>query len=250
MNAEDEDAAIPWELMHNGTEFVSLFAGLGRASFDSENPERPIVFTSKRLRVLVIGSNPRGDLPKVEEEAKAIVAQVEKAGGKVTSLIGVDATKMAVVRALKSEQYDVLHYCGHSEYDKITPDASCLLLRHPTEQNATKKLMASEVGHLKGDCQLKLVFLNSCYSAVQDTAPENISGISGIAQAFVKAGVPYVVGMLYPISDIGAECLADHFYTGLFNHGDPVQALTEARNALISDYESDPAWASAAIYVP
>jgi hypothetical protein len=239
IDAHGRDAALPWEIMHNGEDFLSLLVGMARAG-------APITKQYRRFslrNLLIVASDTHADLPEIENELNLIVKAVE--GLHILSLkplMGEGATKKAVLKEIALGKYDVLHYCGHSVYDAKNPEMSYLLL-HGNEQ-----LTARDLAHYCGSGNsLQMVCLNSCFSGV--TAPSGVE-ISGLSHAFVRAGIPYVIGIRYKISDRAAKVLAENFYPTLLECQDPVEALRQTRIAVGVEFNwEDPGWASPTIYV-
>lgn len=238
IEAEGRDSTLPWELLHNRMDFLCLKIGLTRIVSEV------IKLANKDLDfkgVLIIGSNPRNDLENVENEAMIVFKALENVAGiSKKLLIGCDATKDNVIDEIESGEYQVLHYCGHSEFNKENPRLSFLLF------NNERKLLADELARLSEDFGLKLVFLNSCLSGF--TGNYGV-GVTGLSDSFVKIGIPFVVGMLWPISDQGALILAEEFYDKLLKFKDPVEALRRARLRVGRFFDwKDPVWAAPVIF--
>ncbi|MCX6580569.1 MAG: CHAT domain-containing protein [Candidatus Aminicenantes bacterium] len=238
IEAEGRDSTLPWELLHNRMDFLCLKIGLTRiVSEVIKLANKDFDFKG----VLIIGSNPKNDLENVEKEAMIVFKALENVEGiNKKLLIGCDATKDNVIDEIESGEYQVLHYCGHSEFNKENPRLSFLLF------NNERKLLADELARLSEDFGLKLVFLNSCLSGF--TGNYGV-GVTGLSDSFVKIGVPFVIGMLWPISDQGALILAEEFYDKLLKLKDPVEALRRARLRVGRFFDwKDPVWAAPVIF--
>jgi CHAT domain-containing protein len=71
----------------------------------------------------------------------------------------------------------------------------------------------------------------------------------GLADSFVKVGVPYVIGMSWSISDAGAIVLAEEFYNRLMITKDPGGSLQRARLKTGERFDwKDPVWAAPIMY--
>src|SRR5262249_58524249 len=79
-----------------------------------------------RPRVLVIGSNPRGDLPFVRHEIEEICETLEGSADIVCVLDHL--ASFETVSAYLGEGFDLIHYCGHVVTSPETRPA--LLLAH------------------------------------------------------------------------------------------------------------------------
>ena len=242
IETEGRDAKLPWEILHNGEDFLCLRTRMSRVImkriFTSEIKSNKIP-TFKG--VLVVGSNPRNDLENVEREAEIIFRTLKKIEGiNIKLLTGIDATKVNVVSEIETGNYQVLHYSGHSNYDRENPMLSYLLLSRERE------LMAHELARLSKGEKLQLVFLNSCSSGVGGGFG---IGVMGLADSFVKVGVPYVIGMSWSISDAGAIVLAEEFYNRLMITKDPGGSLQRARLKTGERFDwKDPVWAAPIMY--
>jgi hypothetical protein len=239
IEAEGRDALLPWEIMHDGEDFISLSVPLTRTtalSTASSVVPKKVNITG----VLVIASDPNNELHGVEKEGEIILEALSEIRTIKTKLLAKsEATKDNVLRELKTGEYQVLHFSGHSIYDKIHPQHSYLLLEKG-------RLFAHEIPRISLGKGLQLVFLNSCSSS----GNSEISKEMGIADAFIKANIPFVIGMKWMISDEGALKLADEFYQSVLKHKNPIKALQDARIAVGITFDwQDPAWAAPVIYV-
>ena len=236
--AEGRDVGVPWEILYDGEGFLSLKTKLARVTTE-------IVKISEKLvleEVLIVGSNPRNDLQYVDEEVRAVSQILSELEGikKVRLLFGEDATKDNIIREMTAGDYQVLHYIGHSEYNRENPKLSFLLL------NNEKKLRVDDLTRLSKNNALRLVFLNACSSGA---ATSSEMGSVGLANSFVASGISYVIGMLWPVNDLEAQVLAKEFYGALLGLQDPVAAIRRAREKVIDKFGwTDPVWAAPIIY--
>ncbi|WP_157585636.1 CHAT domain-containing protein [Runella zeae] len=92
-----------------------------------------------------------------------------------------------------SSQIRMIHYIGHSNKEAII-----------SQQNGVPTLLEKEdlVAYLKNQKNLKIIFLNSCYSGE-------------IAKELSNAGVPIVVGTTDKVGDHDASLIAAKFYETL-----------------------------------
>jgi len=231
---------LPWELLHDGDDFLCLKSSTYRAELGRYKS------TEKELGiegVLVVASNPLNDLPNVEHEGEVILNSIKNISGIKTNLLsGENATKGNVIKEIETGAYQVLHYTGHSKFEERAPGSSYLLFEDG------KHLRADELARLSRENDLKLVFLNSCSSGANATE-NDLFNIRGLANAFVKTGVPYVIGMKWRISDEGATLLSKEFYRIYILTEDPMYALKGSRKYVGQETDwKDPAWASPVIY--
>lgn len=223
--------SLPWELLHNGEDFLALLLPLARTPVRAAQRRERL---SIRRVLLVV---PESALDEALDEVRAIYGVLsDDLALRVEVLSGQEATKEELLQALQSGRFDAFHFSGHSDVEAPT-GASSLRLREG------RKLRADELRRLAGESGLQLVFLNSCESAVP-------GDVVGLADAFAGRGIPCVVGMRWPVSDRGARVLALRFYRSLAEKGDPALALREARLAVGSELDwEDPAWAAPLLYL-
>jgi len=240
IETEGKNILLPWELLHNGDDFLCILTALARTTTNIIRP------ASKKLQsikgILIVGSDPRYDLDNVKREVEALANGIKEEieGINVRQFLSYKATKENIIRELETGEYQILHYCGHSEYKPDDPGQSYLLLSEES------KLMADELARLSVEGILQLVFLNSCSSGRSSTLNE---GVLGIADSFVKIGVPFVIGMMWKITDDGGLLLAKEFYKTFIKTKDPVRALSKARSIVGSIFDwQDPTWAAPIIY--
>lgn len=240
IEAMEEDASIPWELLRVKDDFLCLQANTLRVL----TPYQEKTHLSFQGNVLLVGANPQNDLEKIEEECQIIKAIFEDADMDVTVLLNQDATRENFKEALKTQKYLFLHFTGHSAFNEEDPKRSVLKLQdgdlHVFELTGTISPLERKPS---------LIFLNSCESAVQEHKKRKKQHVQGLANSLIKTGVLCVVGMQWKVSEQGAIKLASTFYRDLLNRKLPEEALRHARYE--AGYETkfrDPVWASPVIY--
>jgi len=234
---------LPWELLHDGEEFFGLRYALGKRLLLDRPMLSPVrATTNARPRALVIGADPRGDLPFVQGEVEAICRALEPHAD-VDCVSGTLATFDAVVEHLASE-VDVVHFCGHVVDD---PDAGPSLLLAGGRPLPAPVIEANLRGR-------PLVFLNGCASA---RGGEPVAGeggweatVSSVAHGFLFGGALAAVGTLADVSDRHAAALAAAFYREALARVPVGEALRRARAAVRSAPAGagSPTWLSFALY--
>jgi CHAT domain-containing protein/TolB-like protein len=234
---------LPWELLHDGEEFFGLRYALGKRLLLDRPMLAPVRATSHvRPRALVIGADPRGDLPFVRDEVEAICAALEPHAD-VDCVSGRLATFDAVVEHLAAD-VDVVHFCGHVVDD---PDAGPALLL------AEERPLPAPVieANLRGR---PLVFLNGCASARggEPSAGESSweATVSSVAHGFLFGGALAAVGTLADVSDRHASALAAAFYREALARVPVGEALRRARVSVRAAPSGmgSPTWLSFALY--
>lgn len=132
-------------------------------------------------------------------------------------------------------QATIVHFACHGSFNAKMPLDSALLLAQETTLTLRDILNAQSqhLGHLR------LAFLSACQTALTDfqrIPDESVGLLSG----FLQAGVPSVVGTLWPVNDVSSALLVTRFYE-LYLLGDrlaqlppqpPARALRIAQNWL------------------
>jgi hypothetical protein len=274
---DEEMLVYPWELMHDGEEFLGKRHALGRYV----NLAQPLYEQSSRgqgfstelteLKILVIGV-PRPqtggevtELTAVKPEVEAITETLNAIGIQPTLLLARDATYEAVREELRRE-YHIIHFSGHATFDDQSPNRSALLLfDQPIETGA---IMASFSQH-----PAVLCFINGCEAtrtasgeaggaapdtpgvdggdggAVEEWTWENQYNNYGLARAFLETG-SYLLGSRWRLEDDAAQIFARAFYEAALGQGEPIgQAITMARVRTANESSPDScAWASYVYY--
>lgn len=223
--------ALPWEYLYHRRR--NLFLSQSTSSSLIHFLELPIPAASLTvtlpLRMLVVIANPPDFFPlDVEREWTNVQRALDELMQR--GLVVVDrlptATKGALQSALRRQEYHVLHFIGHGDFDEGAQRGSLFFTGETG--NADPMLADDLASLLHNERTLRLVLLNACESA--QTSVTNPFG--GVAQLLVQQGVPAVVAMRYPISDEAAITFAHEFYAALADGYSVDAALTEARVAI------------------
>ena len=233
---------VPWELLHDGSEFWGIRYALGRRLV-TERPVPPVraAAVPARPRALIVGADPRRDLPSVAGEIEAIAAALAPHADVVC--IGTPLATLDSVLNYLGQRFDLIHFAGHIVADD-----------------------AGEVGLLLGDGRLlrataipaaitgrPLVVLNGCGSARSDAGdrrPNWEESLSGAAHGFLFGGAIAVLGTLAEVRDRPATVFAETFYRHLLSYDRVGEALRRARIDCRTDPRTvgAPDWLSFALY--
>jgi CHAT domain-containing protein len=180
---------------------------------------------------LVIG-NPRvnktlfpalPDLPAAEEEARQVAALYENS----KLLTGQAAAKYAV-KSL-ANRYDILHVAAHAVINYEHPFLSSIIFAPSLESGRLNEggvLYAYELYQMRFS-RLRLVVLSACDTL--DGYASGFAGIESLARPFLAAGVPAVVGSLWPMSDAEGKSVLLTFHSKNSGTHDALQALRETQ---------------------
>ncbi|HEY2791080.1 MAG TPA: CHAT domain-containing protein, partial [Micromonosporaceae bacterium] len=222
------ESSIPWELLHDGADFLALAHDIGRRTFVTRR-----VVAGRAIdvigRALVVG-DPLGDLASARQEAEWIESWLGEHGVDCTLLLGEQATLLRVVDELSSGSYDLLHYCGHvgvpvgTKYVGLRLHDDDLLDRRALEPLA-------QFG------APPIVFVNGCASA---------DNLANLCVSFMVMGAKVVVGNRYAVQEEPARRFAEGFYTDLISGSTAGAAIRSARGALRESSAID--WAGFVLY--
>jgi CHAT domain-containing protein/tetratricopeptide (TPR) repeat protein len=164
-------------------------------------------------------------LPAAADEGRAITRALSGHG--VALLGGHDATEARVRHAMTGAS--VVHFATHGVVSEDAPSASYLALAGASAQpDDDGHLSAGELYDLRLDADL--VMLGACRSA---TGPDTGDGVTGLARAFLAAGVPTVVAALWDLPDATTALMQPAFYRRWNAHASPSDALRHAQLDLL-----------------
>ncbi|MCX4979553.1 CHAT domain-containing protein [Streptomyces sp. NBC_00620] len=221
---------VPWELLHDGRDFLGLRHDLGRRLVG----KRPVVggrSISRVGRALIVGDT-IGDLPSAREEVAKVAAWLGGRGIECKVLLGHEATVLDVVTELASDEtpYDLFHFCGHV----ATGDGTTGLMMHG------RQLLGAVALQTLSSCGAPPVaFINGCASA-------GGGEVASMCMSFMSLGAKTVVGTRTEVADEGAWQFAAEFY-GRLLAGEPAGAGVRAARAALRE-RPDAAWASFILY--
>jgi tetratricopeptide (TPR) repeat protein len=241
---------LPWELLCRPE--TEDFLCLSRRtpvvrSLDAHRERRPAVARPRRLRILVVAASPTDgpalDVAREREDLEAAWKGREK-NVEIVFLKrgGVEEMRQAFLTA----PFHILHFMGHGELDEESGEGMLLFERHDgTSQPFEGRRLAQLLHDFKS---LRLVVLNACHSA-EAVGRRGPNPFAGAATSLVMGGVPAVVAMTGPVSDLAAVAFSRTFYQRLAA-GDPIEAaMTEGRLAIQRAEPGDGAWAAPALFL-
>lgn len=189
-------------------------------------------------RLLLITSDMRPDLDPLEDLRRERIG-LEAAYARHASLTDDEATPERFLEHASS--VDVVHYAGHARQASDTREAALLL-------SGESELSASQIArsHL---ARPWLVVLAACGTMAGRTS--GLEGSPDLARAFLAAGVPTVVGTLWPVQDAHAATLFVTFHKGIRAGSAAPTALRDAQLAMLrgpaSEAAHPAAWAAAEV---
>jgi class 3 adenylate cyclase/tetratricopeptide (TPR) repeat protein len=243
LQIDDCFAHIPWELLHDGQQFLCLRYAMGKLVSGSKQVlGRKRDLGHRPLRMLVM-TNPRGDLPATMKEGSLIRKELGRESA--SAGLSIDAhDRRATCEFLHAHMgdYDLFHFAGHSDHNPRDPSLSGLLL-------ADGKF---EIGRLLSTARESplpsLVFANGCRSGRAENGPSG-ERLSGLANGFLVSGVRHYIGSTIDLFDRSSAVFAQEFYHHLVRSRSIGEALRLARLKAITHYgEETLTWASYVLY--
>lgn len=217
-----ELSRLPWEYCYDDTfHYFALSRELPIVRYLAEPFAAEGLSAPEPVRVLVALASP-AELAflNVEEEAARIVQALGEVGAAVEVRVLHHATRAAVQRALV-QGADVFHFVGHG---LIEADGGGSLA-FESESGNLERVDADQLRVLMQGVGIRVVVLNACQSA----APAEGEAIMGLAPALVRAQIPAVIAMQFPVPDDTALAFTRDLYSYLALGLPLDRAVTEMR---------------------
>lgn len=242
LSLDDSCVHIPWELAHDGRDFLGCRFCLGRNARTRQSmPQNRRPFPEERVSFLVV-SDPCGNLSEAAQEGQELYALC-RSDSRVQFEMLNHAVESAEVTA-RLPQADMVHYCGHAEFVEDNLDDSGWVL-------ADQRFTATHLRCLvqEGNKLPLVVFNNACHGGSTGNWKSNPLGWSyGFANAFLLAGSTHYIGAVSELLEESSRKFAAHFYSKIIA-GFPVGlALREARRAMRVSNTSCLTWAQYVLY--
>jgi len=234
LSTSDNLASIPWELLHDGTNWVARTRGIIRVTTTGRNSPN-FIPKQGNLRILAAISGPilNETMPDNDPEQISpvdvnahtdIFRKIEGEPFPAEIKIRRHVTRESLSWEL-SENYQVLHFVGHGAIGRLVFET-----RHASTDLAEESWLREQITTgLRGG--LRLVVLNSCHSA--DAGEE----IQGIANTLMETGLPALIAMQGSITELADLAFVKNLYNALAV-GEPIdEAVAISRRAMASDWQ-------------
>ena len=219
---------VPWELLHDGTDFLGLRYEMGR-SLRARGPEWRAPRPDSSWQCLII-ANPTGDLPTATVEAKTVKESLEAKGLACDYLAEEEASFDNLLECLSTTEYDIIHYSGHIDRVDAAGEYGFVL-------RGSQFFSASSIKtHVRSP---SIAFLNGCNSGAV---------VQGLTEAFLATGAQMVIGTLFRTPSRGAAAFAEKFYTDFLNGASAGEAMRQARLHVKSLDNCGASWACFVLY--
>ena len=243
---DDRSVCIPWELLHDGEQFLCHRFNLGRLVKTRQN-----VFRVERQRAwfqpleMLVIADPQSDLRCAYEEGLTIRDHMDLHYRFVQVSLRTGNVSPDYVRE-RIRSHDLVHFAGHAEYNSDFPGKSGWCLTGTV-------FNTGDIVNLSGNAPMPLlIFSNACQSA-RNSRWNPQEGfhyeVFGLANAFLLAGVKHYVGTYWEVLDEQSSRFALEFYKCLFSGSTIGEAIRLSRRILIEKYgEESVVWASYVLY--
>ncbi len=253
---------LPWEVLHAGDRPLATGTDIAFSRYHTKSAplvQSPAIALDEPLRILMVLAAPSDqERLALRQEATDLKSELEstidRRGGQIPDIkveILDQPDRAQLTQALEHQQYQVLHYAGHSNVGAA--GGSLYLVNRTT--GLTETLSGDDLAGLLVNNGIRMAVFNSCRGVYTATSyPPLQAGASygegNLAEALVKRGIPAVLAMAERIPDDVALNLSRLFYRNL-RRAYPVDlSLNRARQGLVSSYGSHQLyWALPTLYM-
>lgn len=232
LDIDEELIFIPWELLYNGNNFLSLDFNIGRLVKTKSQPLSSNYRSSGHFLKMLILADPTQDLKSAYTEGLNIRNMFDRR----RSDIRIDFKSSSIDKLYINKnicEYDIVHFAGHCEYDPKNVNKSGWVLK---DSNFT----VQDVLRLSGSLLPQLIFSNACNSVFpsgegsvdKDYQKKNYS----LASAFLFSGVRHYIGSIRKIEDNASLKFAKEFYHSLILGNSIGLSLRNARLKLVTEF--------------
>jgi hypothetical protein len=176
-------------------------------------------------RVLIV-SYGGDDLPGTARE----VENIRTIYGKRVSVLDAYRLVRTEVLAALTSGYDVIHFCGHGEFDHMDPMQSRIYF-HDCER-VDGFITASDIVRCESIGRNPIVVLAACASAA--VLPSGANNFLGLTGALLRTGAVAIVGARWPISDETGATFSKLFHGELAAGRSVCAATANAKKVLRS----------------
>lgn len=244
---------IPWEVLHivepgkkvplAGNIFLAELGLVRWVSNAGFAPARLKIRTGQARYVIPDYADKRLQLPGAQEEIDLLA-----------TLFGADPVEAssAVVTSMLSTggSFDILHFACHGVAEAARIWDASLLMAGRERADGTVSEDRLDVNKVRQFAELMhddgtrpMVFLNACQVGLSGPT---LSGVGGMADAFIRCGAGLFVGTLWSVGDRTALTFARTFYQRLKAGASVTQATRAARDA--AKRTNEPTWLAYTVY--
>jgi len=209
---DDKLIHIPWELIYFDQEFLCRRFCMGRKVKTQQKLPDIKKKKSSNTNTIWIIADPSNELKNAESEGIAICQYIDNVIPQIEAVLSGRVTLDDIQNDIR--QYDIIHFAGHVDYFKND-------LRKNGWRLTEGRLTISDIDQMAGTVEMpSFIFANACQSALTNVSVDcnhAYPNISGMANAFLTAGVNHYIGTLWEIDDNQSRYFAICFYKYLFS---------------------------------
>jgi hypothetical protein len=242
-----ELAALPWEAMYDTEAGAYVCRREPLVRYVPVTSAAAPLRVRLPLRVLALVSSPRGlpalDVEKERQNLDRALAEPIRTGA-VDLQWAEDATWGALQDLLLSDEWHILHFIGHGDFDVEQDEGELALVGADGRVN---RVEASRFVDLLREAQPmpRLVVLNSCASATSGAHDL----FSATAAILVRGGVSAVAAMQFEITDAAAIEFCRGFYTAIARGRGIDEAARSGRVAILGTGSRTLEWITPVLYL-
>jgi hypothetical protein len=143
---------------------------------------------------------------------------------------------LGAIEAALRDGYHALHIVAHGTFDPDLRQALLLLCNEEgnmdlVSEQSFAEMLARSMATAADEGHLRLVYLDSCETAMRDSA----DAFRGFGPALVRAGVPAVIAMQDAVAVRTSRKFTSTFYDSLLDHGLVDLACNQARATILTE---------------
>ncbi|TGK20960.1 CHAT domain-containing protein [Leptospira fluminis] len=239
-NIDPKLGVIPWELLHDGTCFLSDKFFIGKTVRGEGHSG---AFKEKeKLRMLII-ADPTEDLEWAQKEGeqlfRVLSEKVPSSRLEIEFIGGKQVTKLKLLSLIKGK--NIIHYSGHLYFSDDPLENGWLI-------SEGKILKAREIKN--SGFNTDMVFSNSCQSNKSTTRNLNSDLMNNFAGSFLMSGIKSFIGTNWEIADNQNTIdFTIQFYSNLFADKSVGESLFLAKEQARRNYDSsDLTWTNYSLH--
>ncbi len=239
-NIDPKLGVIPWELLHDGTCFLSDKFYIGKTVRGEAHGG---AFKEKeKLRMLII-ADPTEDLEWAQKEGeqlfKVLSEKVPTSRLEIEFIGGRQVTKLKLLSLIKGK--NIIHYSGHLFFSDDPLENGWLI-------SEGRILKAREIKN--SGFNTDMVFSNSCQSNKSTTRNLNSDLMNNFAGSFLMSGIKSFIGTNWEIADNQNTIdFTIQFYSNLFADKSVGESLYLAKEQARRNYDpSDLTWTNYSLH--
>jgi class 3 adenylate cyclase/TolB-like protein len=234
---DDALCHVPWELLHDGHEFLCLRFAAGRTVVARASTLPGVRMPVQDVQRALVVSNPSGDLPASGREGEAVATLLrDGAGLEVTALTG-PVSRAQFLAALQGTHW--LHFAGHAVQAREQAPAGLLC--------SDGVVGAAELMDAIGATAPAVVFANAC-RATGEAWVDAARGSSSIASGLLLRGVGHFLAPAWELPDEDGLAFALRFYEHALAGVCFGEAVRRARLSLLAQASTPVSFAGYVLY--